>query len=311
MSRDLLYFLQQCLNAVQVSAFYGLLAVAYVLLYGIANRINLAYGAIAMWAGYLAIAGIAVLSALTPLVLAAVLLLGIVHALVGTMALGLVIQSAVLRPLIQRSSLAVLIATIGLAIALEEIMRLTHGSRERWLPPLLGEPIVLLQGGGFSVEITLMRVIIVAASLLLSLGLILFMARHRFGRQWRACAQDLRMAALCGVNTEVTLAVTLVIAAGYAAAGGAVIALYYGNVNFYMGTVLGLKALLVAVIGGLGSVPGALVGGFVLGFVESFWSAYFAANYRDVVVFGLLILMLIFRPQGLFATATRPDHDRA
>jgi branched-chain amino acid transport system permease protein len=140
---------------------------------------------------------------------------------------------------------------------------------------------------------------------------VFFMARHRFGRQWRACAQDLRMAALCGIDTRTTLAVTLVIAAGYAAAGGAVIALYYGNVNFYMGTVLGLKALLVAVIGGLGSVPGALVGGLVLGFLESLWSAYFAANYRDVVVFGALIAMLIFRPQGLFATAARRDHDRA
>ena len=311
MTKDLLYFLQQCLNAVQVSAFYGLLAVAYVLLYGIANRINLAFGAIAMWAGYLTIGGIAVLSALTPLVLAAVLLLGVAQALVGTMALGLVIQSMVLRPLIQRASLSILIATIGLAIALEEIMRLTHGNRERWLPPMLNDPMVLLQGGGFSVEVTPMRLIIVATSLLLSLALILFMARHRFGRQWRACAQDLRMAALCGINIDTTLAVTLVIAAGYAAAAGAVIALYYGNVNFYMGTVLGLKALLVAVIGGLGSVPGALVGGFVLGFLESFWSAYFAANYRDVVVFGLLILMLIFRPQGLFATAARPDHDRA
>ena len=311
MAREFLYFLQQSLNAVQIGAFYGLLAVAYVLLYGIANRINLAFGAIAMWAGYLTIGGIAVLSALTPLGLAAVLLLGIAQALLGTMALGLVLQSAVLRPLIQRSSLAMLIATIGLAIALEEIMRLTHGSRERWLPPLLNEPIVLAESGGFSVEITGMRLIIVAASLLLSLGLVFFMARHRFGRQWRACAQDLRMAALCGIDTRTTLAVTLVIAAGYAAAGGAVIALYYGNVNFYMGTVLGLKALLVAVIGGLGSVPGALVGGLVLGFLESLWSAYFAANYRDVVVFGALIAMLIFRPQGLFATAARRDHDRA
>jgi len=310
LSKDVLYFLQQCLNAVQVSSFYCLLAVAYVLLYGITNRINLAFGAIAVWASYLAIGSVAVLSALTPLVMAAVVLLAIVHSLASTMLLGLVIERLVLRPLVQRVSLAMLIATIGLAIMLEEIMRLTQGNRDRWLSPLLGEPIELARGDDFSVEITQMRVIIIIAALLLSAALILFMAKHRFGRQWRACAQDLQMAALCGVDIRSTLTLTAIIAAGYAAAAGTAIVLYYGNASFFIGITIALKALLVAVIGGLSSIPGVLAGGFLLGFLESFWSAYFPANYRDVVTFAALIVMLIFRPQGLFAASMRADHDR-
>lgn len=309
MSREALYVLQQCLNAVQVSSFYALLAVAYVLLYGIANRINLAFGAVAMWAGYLTIGAIAVLAAMTPLVIAAILLLAVASALAGTVALGYVVHHSMIRPLIGRSSLAMLIATIGLALVLEEIIRITHQSRELWLAPIFNERIVLAAANGFSVEITWMRLVIVGASLALSVGLVIFVAKHAFGRRWRACAQDLKMAALCGVDVESTLTWTMIISSAYAAAAGAVIALYYGNVTFFMGTVLGLKALLVAVIGGLTSVPGALVGGFLLGFLESFWSAYFAANYRDVVVFGLLILMLIFRPQGLFAATGGSDQD--
>ena len=299
------YFLQQCLNAVQVSAFYGLLAIAYVLLYGIANRINLAFGAIAMWGAHLAASGMFILVALSPFGIMATVLLAIAYALAGTAALGFVVQRNVIRPLVTRRSLAILIATIGLAIVLEELVRLASHGRDRWLSPMLDEPLVVLASGDFAVQISEMRGLVMLISFALAAGLILFMSRHRFGRDWRACSQDLRMAALCGIDVDLTLALSFVISSAYAAASGAVIALYYGNVSFHMGAMLGLKTLLAAVIGGLGSIGGALAGAFLLGFLESFWSAYFAVEYRDVVVFGALALVMIFRPRGLFVWADR------
>lgn len=304
---SVLYFLQQLLNAVQVSAFYGLLTVAYVLVYGITNRINLAFGAVAMWAGYLTIAGISVLTALTPLGIAAVVLFAVLHALVATAALGLVIERLAVRPIVHASSLAMLIATIGVAIMLEEIMRIFNEGRERWLSPILNQPIALIESTEFSVHITVMRASILAACVLLSLVLVGFITRHPFGRVWRACAQDLDMAALCGIKIGGALAWTFVLASAYAAASGAIIALYYGNVNFTMGTVLGFKTLLAAVIGGLHSVGGAFVGAFILGFLESFWSAYFDIEYRDVFVFAVLVMLMIFRPNGLFSPRDRAD----
>lgn len=301
----LLYFLQQCLNALQVSSFYGLLAVAYVLIYGITNRINLAFGALAMWGGYLVVAGVMVLFALTPLGFGASALLALAYALGATALLGWLLQRGVIAPLLGRPSLAMLIVTIGLAIVLEELMRLSQGSRERWMPPLLNEALLVLPSETFVLQLTVMRALILLIAV--ALGLLVFIARHRFGRAWRACAQDPQMAALCGIDVSATLALSFVIATGYAAAAGAIIAFYYGNVSFYMGTVLGLKALLAAVVGGLSSIGGALVGGLILGCLESFWSAYFPAEFRDPFVLGVLILLMILRPQGLFTPGLRGD----
>jgi len=306
-----LYFLQQCLNAVQVGAFYGLLAVAYVLIYGICNRINLAFGALAMWAGYLTVAGITILAVLSPLGLAATIVLATLYAVAGTAVLGYVVQHSVVRPLIRAVSLAMLIATVGLAIVLEEAVRIARDSRERWLQPLFAEPVRLFGTGDFSIHITPMRALILLASLGLSAALIGFISRHRFGRMWRACSQDIAMAALCGINVNAVLASVFLLSAAYAGASGAIIALYYGNVSFYMGTVLGLKTLLAAVVGGLGSVAGAVAGGFILGALESFWSAYFSGDYRDVAVLGILMGLMIWRPNGLLTPAIRRDYDRA
>ncbi len=305
--KGLLYFLQQALNAVQVSSFYALLAVAYVLIYGIANRINLAFGALAMWAGYLTIAGVAVAAALTPLSIALVLLLSLAYALLSTALLGYVVQRLVVKPLLPTASLAILIATIGLAIALEEVMRIANNSRERWLSPLFDGALPLVRSEVFPIQIPYMQAVVLAAALALSAALVVFIAKHRFGKAWRACSQDLGMAALCGIRVNAVLAMSFVISSAYAAAAGAIIALHYGNVSFAMGTVLGLKTLLAAVIGGLGSIGGAVLGAFLLGFLETLWSAYLDVEYRDVAVFGILALLMIWRPRGLLTPLLRRD----
>lgn len=304
---DLLYFLQQCLNAVQVGSFYGLLAVAYVLVYAISGRINLAFGAIAMWGGQLVVIGMLAATVWTPFALPGVLITAVLAALAGTTLIGTAAQFAVIRPLVTRPSLAILIATIGLAIVLEELSRIASDSRENWIRPVLNEPAFVLRSTDFVVQMSVMRAVVLAAAVFLSAALVIFIARHPFGRRWRACCQDMRMAALCGIDTDRTLATTFALAAAYAAAAGIIVALYYGNVSFYMGLMLGLKALLAAVVGGFGSVTGALIAAYLLATAESLWSAYFAANYRDVTVFGLLLAVMILRPRGLLTMSERPD----
>jgi branched-chain amino acid transport system permease protein len=132
------------------------------------------------------------------------------------------------------------------------------------------------------------------------------MRRSRFGRAARACADDVRMAALCGVDVDRTVALTFVLGAAYAGIAGFVILLRYGGVGFYDGFLLGFKALTAAIVGGIGSIPGAMVGGLVLGLWESLWAGYLTSGYKDVAVFGLLALTLIWRPNGLLGQAENP-----
>ena len=305
MTLSWLYFLQQCLNAIQVSCFYALLAVAYVLVHGIADRINLAFGAVAMWGAYLTIGGISLVSySVFSFPLWAVGF-AIVYAIVGTAALGYVFARTVVRPLAGSPSIAMLIATIGVAIVIEEVMRIANHSRELLLRPILADTLVEFPYPGFTIRITTIQVIVVVASLVLAGGLALFVRWNRFGRAWRACSQDIRMVALLGIDPRPILVATMVVGSAFAAASGIMIAIYYGSVSFYMGAILGLKALYVAVIGGLNSLGGAIVGAFILGFFESMWSGYFDIAYRDVASFLALTALLILRPEGLFAGPRR------
>jgi branched-chain amino acid transport system permease protein len=124
--------------------------------------------------------------------------------------------------------------------------------------------------------------------------------RHTsLGRQQRACEQDMKMAALLGVNIDRTISLTFVLGAALACVAGLMVTLYYGFIDFYIGFVAGIKAFSAAVLGGVGSLPGAMLGGLLLGFIEVFFSGYVAADYKDVAAFGVLVLVLIFRPTGL------------
>src|SRR5262249_28086257 len=220
---------------------------AYVLVHGIADRINLAFGGIAMWGAYLTIGGIALGSSSVPLSAVA---FAIVYSLVGTSALGYVIGRSGILPLSAKPSLAMLIATIGLAIVLEELMRIANHGRELLLRPILAQTLVEFPDPIFTIRISVIQAVVFAVSLALAGGLAVVVRWHRFGRAWRACSQDLRMVSLLGINPRPVLAGTMVVGSAFAAASGIMIAIYYGSVSFYMGAVLGLKALYVAVIGG-------------------------------------------------------------
>jgi branched-chain amino acid transport system permease protein len=293
------YFLQLLLNALFISVLYGLLAVSYVLIHGLTRRINFAFGALAIVAGYTTISTAIVVMLLVPgelmLAIAAAVVLGVAH----TGLIGCIIDRTLARPLLRAGSLAVLVATLGLAISLEEAVRLAYGARELWLPPIYDVPIPLGGTQAFPVQITLVHLIVAGLSVLVAVALVVFIDRHPFGRLWRAAAEDLGMAELCGVDVSRVLSITLIMACALAGFAGAMIAVAYGVASFYGGFVIGLKTLFVAVVGGLGSVGGALAGGFILGVFETLWSGYAPLGYRDVAALSLLTLLMIAFPHGI------------
>jgi branched-chain amino acid transport system permease protein len=293
------YVIQQALNALQVSAFYALLAASYVLMHAITRRINFAFGALSIWAGYTFINLTLSLMLEFPGAVLLPLAIGGIVAAGHTALAGLVIEKGVVRPLVRESSLAMLVTTLGLAIALEEGIRLANDSRERWLGPIGGEPWRFGTVQGFEVMMTPVQIAGIAVAIGLAALLSIVIARHPFGRAWRACSQDLRMAELCGVDVGRTLAITFFIATIYAAAAGVLVALLYGVASFHGGFVIGLKTLFVAVVGGLSSVSGAFVGALVLGLFETFWSGTVGPDLRDAAAFFMLALLLILFPEGL------------
>jgi branched-chain amino acid transport system permease protein len=152
-----------------------------------------------------------------------------------------------------------------------------------------------------------MQMIIFVVTLITMTLLTLFISRSRMGRACRACAEDLKMTNLLGINTNAVIALTFVIGAALAAVAGVLLGMYYGVINPYIGFMAGLKAFTAAVLGGIGSIPGAVLGGLLLGVTEAITAGYFSTEYKDVVAFGLLILILLFRPSGILG---RPEVEK-
>ncbi|MBZ0149047.1 MAG: branched-chain amino acid ABC transporter permease [Pseudorhodoplanes sp.] len=299
--RGLAYAAQQGINAIVLAAIYGLLATAYSLIYGLVGRIILSFGEIAVVGAYGVIGGVA-----------AALTFGVSNPFGGfALALMLAVSlsglwswfvgKSVIAPLHAGNRLGqpILVATIAVALSIQEFLRLFQGVREQWLPPLPLEPVALARSGSFVVTVSPVQIWIGTAAVAATLGLLAVMRCTSLGRQWRAFADDPVAARLFGVSPARILSATFVLAGLSAGLAGWVIAIYYGNVSFSMGTILGLKALLAAIIGGIGRIEGALLGGILIGLVETAWSAYFSIDMRDIVVFSILIVMFVLRPGGL------------
>jgi branched-chain amino acid transport system permease protein len=295
------YLAQQVLNGLVIGAIVALVACGYTLVYGITRHIQFAYGEIlAVGALVLSLAYVALASTgrAGP---AAVAGLGILIALaVGALG-GLWIERTVFRPLRAADTQAALIAAIGLSIFLQEFLRLAQGGRGRWMPALLAGRLELFAAGGFTVSLTYSQIAVVLAAAALSLAQGWVLRATAAGRRYRAACDDPQMAALLGVDVGRTVALAYAAGAALAAAAGAALVLHYGQAAAQMGVMVGFKALTAALLGGIGSVAGALAGGLVIGQVEALWSGYLDGAWRDAAVFAVLVLVLLFRPAGLFA----------
>jgi branched-chain amino acid transport system permease protein len=301
------YFLQQLINGLTLGSIYGLIAIGYTMVYGIIGMINFAHGDIFMVGAFIALIAFLALTAigLTAVPLALFLVLLIAMALAALY--GWTVERFAYRPLRGSFRLAPLISAIGMSIVLQNYVQVAQGARVKPLPPLVTGGHMLLEHDGFGVQISNIQIIIVVLTVALMAVFSWLVAQTRLGREMRACEQDLKMASLVGVDTDRTIALTFVIGAALASVAGLMYLLYYGVIDFYMGFVAGVKAFTAAVLGGIGSLPGAMVGGLLIGLIETFWSAYFSIEYKDVAAFSVLVLVLIFLPTGILG---RPEVEK-
>ncbi|HMX54509.1 MAG TPA: branched-chain amino acid ABC transporter permease LivH, partial [Plasticicumulans sp.] len=200
-----------------------------------------------------------------------------------------------------------LISAIGMSIFLQNYVQLGQGARDVSVPPLLPGNLFSVEIGGFPVSLSVTRALIIGVTVVLMIALTLYIGRSRMGRACRACSEDMGMARLLGIDTDRVISFTFVLGAALAAVGGVLIGLSIGKINPFIGFVVGVKAFTAAVLGGIGSIPGAMLGGVLLGLTETFASAFLPTEYKDVVAFSLLVLVLLFRPTGLLG---KPDIEK-
>ena len=294
------HFLELTLAGITRGAIYALIALGYTMVYGVVGLINFAHGEIYMLGAFtgLVAAGMFTVFGFSG---AAILTLAIVLAIVYAAAYGYTVEQVAYRPLRGAPRLSALISAIGMSIFLQNFVLLVQGPEFKPFPNLLEE-----FGGGVwaeeEEEAPFLQtsewaiVLAAAASMAALFALIKF---TRIGRAMRAVAQDREMAALLGVNVNRTISAAFVVGSAFAAVGGVLVANHVGQINFYFGFIAGIKAFTAAVLGGIGSIPGAALGGIVLGLTESFAAGYVASDYEDVIAFSLLVVILVFKPEGL------------
>jgi branched-chain amino acid transport system permease protein len=302
------YFLQQLINGVTLGSIYGLIAIGYTMVYGIIGMINFAHGDIFMIGAFIALAAIIALASLgityVPLALLAVLIIAMMVAAMW----GWTLERIAYRPLRTSFRLAPLITAIGASIVLQNFVQLMQSARVKPLPPVVTGGYMIMEGAdGFSVNITNSQLLIIATTVVLMAVFSLIIAKTPLGRAQRACEQDRVMASLSGVNVNRTISLTFVMGAALAAVAGAMYLVYYGVIDFFIGFIAGIKAFTAAVLGGIGSLPGAMLGGLIIGLIEVFWAGYFNTAYKDVAAFSILAIVLIFLPSGLLG---RPEVEK-
>ncbi len=297
------YALQQLINGVTLGMIYGLIAVGYTMVYGIIGMINFAHGDVFMIGAFLSLIALTGLAALGITSVPLALALTLVFAAAIAAVYGWAIERIAYRPLRGSFRLAPLISAIGMSIALQNFAQVAQGARDKNLQPMIKGGMQILEQNGFVVQLSWMQVVIFVVTLSLLALFTWLVTKTSLGRAMRACEQDLKMTSLLGIDVNRTISLTFVIGASLAAVAGMMFLLYYGSINFYIGFNAGVKAFTAAVLGGVGSLPGAVIGGLAIGLIEAFWSGYGSVEYKDVAAFSVLIIVLIFMPTGLLGRA--------
>ncbi len=301
-------FVQQLINGITLGSIYGLIAIGYTMVFGIIGMVNFAHGDVFMVSVFIALIALLILTSWFGVAsVALALLIVLIVSMVLTSVLNWAIERAAYRPLRGSFRLAPLISAIGMSIFLANFVQVTQGPRNKSIPPLVSGEIVLFGGDTYPVALSFKQMIIWFVTAVLLAAFWLIVARTSLGRAQRACEQDRKMAALLGIDVDRTISITFIMGAALAAVAGTLYLMHYGVVSFADGFTPGVKAFTAAVLGGIGSLPGAVVGGLLIGLIETFWSAYFTSDYKDVAAFSILAITLIFLPQGLLG---RPDVEK-
>lgn len=285
-------FIQQLFNGLHVGSIYALIALGYTMVYGIVKLINFAHGDVLMIGSY---STYFLINAGFP-IWASVVISMLICAVIG-----IIIEKMAYKPLRQAPRISALITAIAVSLFIQNLFMIVFKPDGRPFPEIVD--LKSIQIGGVKVDgLTILTIVI---STLLMVGLHLFINKTKTGKSMRAVSQDRDAAMLMGINTDRTISITFAIGSALAAVGGVLFSMAYPLINPYMGTMPGLKAFIAAVLGGIGVIPGAMFGGVIMGVAESFTRGYISSQLSDAVVFGILIVVLIVKPAGIFGKNTR------
>jgi branched-chain amino acid transport system permease protein len=292
---------QQLVNGLVLGSVYGLIAIGYTMVYGIIGMINFAHGDVYMISAYLTAICIAIFALFGVLSLPFILILTFVITAVITGLYGWAIERIAYKPLRHSSRLAPLISAIGVSLLLQNFVRVSQGGRTQAIPALIEGRQQFGQGNA-SFIVSNVELMIILTAFVSMILLTFFIKKSSIGQAMRATQQDMKMASMLGISPQKIIPLVFVLGSVMAAIAGTLVTLNYGSFDFSIGFMIGIKAFTSAVLGGIGSLPGAMLGGLILGLAESLFSGFVSADYKDVFAFSVLILVLILKPNGLLGT---------
>lgn len=289
-------FFQQLVNGITLGSIYALFALGYTMVYGILLMINFAHSEIFMVGAYLGFWALALLPAFIQGWTPGYFTLVFAIAMMGAGLLAVTIERTAYRPLRRASRLAPLISAIGVSIFLQNLIQVTVSAQSQPYP----DTFKISHYDFFGVQVNSLQIFIFALAISAMVLLQVFITKTRLGKAMRATAQNHTVSQLMGINVNFIITVTFLIGGALGGLAGVLNGMYYGSIKFNMGFFPGLKAFTAAVVGGIGNVKGAMAGGFLLGIIEALTVGYISSAYKDVILFAVLILVLIFRPTGIF-----------
>jgi branched-chain amino acid transport system permease protein len=302
-SRTKANMLQHAIGALPRITILTLLALATALIYGIIGRINLAFGEFAAMGGMVMTIAVSLLAALFAGAPGMIESLALLAVLATTALWGHATGHFVLAPLALRGGQPILVAGVGLLVAIQEGLRLAQGARNAWLPPVGSGGMILASSGDFDVIVSSRFISIAVTGMMMIALVLLFMRKSRFGMAWSAIADDALAARLLGLDPRATLVAASLLATALAGLAGAFITLFWGGMSFSGGTMLGLTGLMAAILGGIGSLGGAVIAAVGIGVVQAIWMAIFPIQHWELVSFAVLTLILVLKPGGFFGYA--------
>ena len=286
--------LSNLINGISLGSVYAIIALGYTMVYGIAKMLNFAHGDIIMIGGYVSFCAMYYMN-LPPIV--ATLL-----AVIACTALGIIIERLAYKPLRSAPSLAVLITAIGVSYFLQNSALLIWKAAAKTYPPVVEGSVKLFDG---QLTIPYISLLTIAACIVIMLALTTFVSKSKMGKAMRACSEDKGAAQLMGIDVNTTISVTFAIGSALAAIAGVLLCSFNTSLMPTTGSMPGIKAFTAAVLGGIGSIPGAMLGGILLGVIEIFAKAYISTQLSDAIVFAVLIVVLLIKPAGLLGKKIR------